>query len=90
MKKNLFFTLFAATQILCIVLYIHKSSVLMRASYRKQELEQLKLSHEAKKQELTHQLYIAQNQASIKDFARDQLHMATVKLTQIKTLHAHE
>lgn len=75
---------------LCIVAQIYKHSLLVQASYTKQNYELERESLLKEKQHLCQELQMLKNRAHIKQYAQTQLHMDTLKLKQIKRLHDHE
>jgi len=86
MKKNTFIALFITTHIVFIALQIHKHTLFIKESFRKQKNEKEKLKLEQNQQELTHELYALRNQGAIKKFAEKKLHMKPIRLNQVKTL----
>ncbi|MDP3889033.1 MAG: cell division protein FtsL [bacterium] len=90
MKKNSFIALFIATHIVFIVLQIHKHTLLIKESFRKQKKEKTKTTLEQQEQNLVHELYALRNQNNIKKFAEQKLNMKPVRLNQIKTLRNND
>ncbi len=89
MKSPRFITVFIATQIACVFLQIHKHSLFIKQSYRKQHADRIHDELQHKKQQLTQQLYALQSHSEIQKFATDQLKMTHVQLHQIKKLENH-
>ena len=86
MKKSFFLGICVSTQIVLIVLYIHKSNRFTTQFYRKQQLELAYKKLHDQHQSLVNNCYVAKNQDAIKDFAQQHLAMTTINLKQIKTL----
>lgn len=86
MKRPYFIIIFIATHIFFIIFQIDKHSKIIKLSYQKQKGEQKKEQLTQKIQDLTQQLYELQKRSSIKKFARDELDMKKIKLSQIKGL----
>lgn len=90
MKKRTFLVIFVTTNIVFIVLHIHKNTLIIKASYQKQRLEKEKAKLEAQKDTLNQQIHQLQNPSHIKKYAQEKLHMQKVKLHQIKKLPFNE
>jgi len=90
MKPNVTIALVVGVNVILLFLHIHKSSVLVAESYRKQKNEHLKQELSKKKDMLTQSLYTAKNHTAIKNFATKKLGMEPIRLSQIKTYAAHE
>lgn len=89
MKKQWFIPIFVGTHILFVFLIVHKNSNIIKQTYRKQHQEKIKEQLVQKKQQLTHQLYLAQHRSNARKFAVEKLHMTDVKIDQIKKLQSH-
>ncbi len=91
MKKNLFISLFVATNIGFFFLQIRKQMHFIKESFRKQKNERILAKLEQKEQDISNRLYMAQNKTDIKEYAHGTLHMIPVQLTQLKKLpHDHK
>lgn len=90
MKAPITIALFLGANVILLFLHIHKTSVLVAESYRKQKNEHAKDDLVKKKDLLIQQLYTAKNHAAIKGFAMKKLGMEPVRLSQIKTYTAYE
>lgn len=86
MKKKLNLLMFASIQILLVVGLIYKQSLYVGELYQEQRINAAKHDLEQKKQELLAKLYCCKNPDRIKDFAKNQLSMQPIALTQIKTV----
>lgn len=86
LRKNTLITLIIATHIVYSVLHIHKQTLFIKESYRKQKNEKIKneLDHELR--QLTQQLHRLRDYAHIELFARNSLHMRPIQLHHIKKL----
>lgn len=90
MKRSTFIAIFISTHFGFIFLQIHKHTGFIKQSFAKQKNERLLASLEVKKQQLTQDLHIAKNHASVREFAKTNLNMAPVRLSQIKKVSTHE
>lgn len=86
MKKVTFFTFFIVTNLLFLVLQIHKQSAYVQASYHNQRLEQKVHDLEQEKNSLTQELYELKNPHQLKEYAQTTLSMYPIRLNQIKTI----
>lgn len=89
MKSPRFVTIFIGAQIAFIFLQIHKHSLFIKQSYRKQHCERVHDEESHKNQQLTQQLYALQSHTEIKKFASEQLKMTHINLNQIKKMQAN-
>jgi hypothetical protein len=87
MKRATFIGLFISVHLVFVIAQIHKHSQIVKLSYQKQNFEKRRNDLVEKQHSLTHQLYAQKNLGAIKEFAIKNLHMAPVKLSQIKRLH---
>lgn len=85
MKVSLTVALFIGVNVMLLFLQIHKTSMLVAQSYRKQKNEHILDELAKQKQSLTQQLFSAKNHAAIKSYASKNLGMEPVRLSQIKT-----
>lgn len=90
MKAKVTIALVIGVNVTLLFLHIHKSSVLVAESYRKQKNEHLKQELSKKKDTLTQNLYTAKNHTTIKNFATKKLGMEPIRLSQIKSYDDHE
>lgn len=87
MKKTTFAAIFFSTHVLFIVLIIHKQNRFISLSYEKQKKERkLEELHE-KKTLLTQQYHALANPSLVKEFAKNQLHMDSIALSQVKKIN---
>lgn len=56
----------------------------IKESFRKQKNERVLAMKKQEQQELTNQLYTAQNKSDVKQYAHETLHMKPIQLTQLK------
>lgn len=84
MNKATFISLVIVINLLFIFLQIHKSSQFIKVSYEKQKIEHEINTLAQEKEILTHKLYAAQNQTSIKRYAQTVLKMRPVRFQQLK------
>lgn len=89
MDKKTKITIFIGTQLLLVVLHIHRHSLMVREIYRKQRAltAQQELTREI--QTLTQLLYVYKDPAAIKQFATQKLGMGPIRITQIKKIEQH-
>ena len=86
MKQSRFFTIFITTNVLFILLQIHKHTQIIRHSYKKQELEQQLTLLAEKKEQLTHILCEHKSHEAIHRYAQQELAMKPLQLNQIKKI----
>lgn len=86
MKRSYFIGIFVGTHLLGVFLLIHKYSLIIEQTYRTQEFQEESKTLSSKKQQLMHQLYVAQQRSSVKKFAQTTLHMHEISLANIKRL----
>lgn len=88
MKRSSFIALFIGTHITFVLLHIHKQSQLIKLSYEKQKIEQIKTALNEIKRQLTHQLCTLHNFASVKEYVANHpaMKLKPVKISQIKKL----
>jgi hypothetical protein len=87
MKRKTFAALFFSTHILFIVLIIHKQNRFISLSYEKQKKERVREELHEKKKLLTQQYHAHVNPSMVKDFAKSQLRMEPVALSQVRKLN---
>lgn len=86
MKQSRFLTIFITTNVLFILLQIHKHTQIVRHSYKKQELEQ-QLSVLSEKQELLTNTFCAiKSHDAIHTWAHNIQGMKPITLSQIKKI----
>jgi len=86
MKQSRFLTIFITSNVLFILLQIHKHTQIVRHSYKKQELEQQLLLLSEKKEQLTHILCSNKNHNTIYRYAQENLAMKPLQLSKIKKI----
>jgi hypothetical protein len=84
MKRSLTFIIIVGIGVFLLFVYIYQANQYLRESYYKQDLEKQKKKAEQKKQALVHQLYQIKNRDQVAVFAKNELRMAPIALTQIK------
>lgn len=90
MKRSTFIAIFISTHLGFVFLHIHKHTQFVKQTYTKQKNERHLASLEVKKQQLLQELHMAKNHSRIKEFAKTNLNMAPVRLSQIKKVPHHE
>ena len=90
MKQNTFIIIFIATNIIFIILHIHKHTLLIKTSYQKQRLEKEQQELIEQKNRLTTNLYELQKPSYIKEFAQKKLNMQSLTLSNIKKISAEK
>lgn len=86
MKQNTFIIIFIATNIMFIILHIHKHTLLIKTSYQKQRLEKEERELTEERNRLTTNLYELQKPSYIKQFAHKNLNMQPLTLSNIKKI----
>ncbi len=84
MKRTTFIAIFMSAHLCFIFLQIHKHTQFIKQSFAKQKNERLLASLEIKKQQLIQELHSVKNHANIGQFAKNNLNMGPVRLSQIK------
>lgn len=90
MKRSTFIALFLTAHLGFVFLHIHKHTKFVKLTFAKQKNERLLASLETKKQNLLQELHTVKNHAKIKEFAKENLKMSPVRLSQIKKAPHHE
>ncbi len=91
MRTKLFITLFISLTLICVFLHLHKESIIINLSYTKQKNEKTLTKLYEHKKQLAHELYTLQNRTTIKQFAKAELAMESMRLAAIrKWPHTHE
>lgn len=85
-RKNTLIALVIATHLVYSMLHIHKQTLFIKESYRKQKNEKIKAELDHELRQLTQQLYRLRDYAHIELFARNTLHMRPIQLRHIKKL----
>lgn len=84
MNQSRFLTIFITTNVLFILLHIHKHTQIVRYEYKKQELEQQINLLSNQKEQLLQTLCTLKSRESIYQYAQHQLNMRPLHLNQIK------
>ncbi len=87
MKKTTFATIFFCTHILFVILVIHKQNLFISLSYDKQKKEKLREELLEQKKLLTQRNHALANPSLVKDFAKKNLNMEPIALTQVRKLN---
>ena len=86
MKKSVLALLFIVVHILFIFVQIHKYSLLIRTSYKKQKNETKKIELKHKKEKLIHTLHTIKDKTRVQRYAQNKLNMQPIRLKQIRKL----
>lgn len=86
MSRIWFACFFVCSNLLFIFSLIYKNSYLVELSFAKQKHEKEKSVLLKEKASLIQELYNMQNQAHIKEYAINTLHMKKIKLKDLKSL----
>jgi hypothetical protein len=87
MKRTTFAIIFFSTHVLFILLTIHKQNLFISLSYEKQKNEQLCAELQEKKTLLSRNYHALTSPIIVKDFAKKNLQMESVALSQVRKLH---
>lgn len=86
LNRSAFIALFIGTQVVLIVLQIHKHTCITRLSYEKGKNEAQKQELLRTKQDLTNQLYTLADRTSVKQFASEKLKLQPISISQVKKI----
>jgi len=86
LRKKTFVILFISGHIIFIFLQIYNHTQYIQQTYKKQSYEKKHDILREKEQRLIHQLYTLKDQAVIKQFAQNTLHMQSNRLNQVKKI----
>ncbi len=87
--KLFWILLFAAIQILIVILHISKQSLWVKISYTTQKYEHQLANIAQQKKIVLHQLYELKNPKEIKKYAQEHLGMQSIKMGTLKRISSH-
>lgn len=86
MKSKTFMLIIITSTIAIAFLFIHRQSLYVKYTYKKQRLEQHKSELLEKQDTLNKKLYILKNPSTVAQQARDKYALKTIDIKQIKKL----
>ncbi len=86
LRKKTFVILFIAGHIIFIFLQIYNHTQYIQQTYKKQSYEKEHDILREEEQKLTQQLYALKDRTTIKQFAKNRLHMQSNRLNQVKKI----
>ena len=89
MKRRTFITTVITTNVLFILLVVHKHNKVTELLYKKQHLEKELQMCIKQEQSLHQELCDLQNRSTVKAYAAKYLHMSPVTLKQMRKLSTH-
>lgn len=89
MKKVTFTGTVLATQVIFLLLHIHKYSTITELMYTKQRYEDEITKLEQEEQRFKQELCALQNKKTVSRYAQKYLAMSPVRLQQLRTLEPH-
>jgi hypothetical protein len=89
MKKRTFLITVILTNVMFVILLIHKRSTITGLMYKKQRYEQELHLLAKQENELTHELCNLQDRNTVKTYASTYLNMSPISIGQMQKLTAH-
>jgi hypothetical protein len=86
MRRSAFVAIFFGSQLLFVLLQIHKHILITSLSYHKLKRESDKMALLKQKQDLINQWYQVTDPDAVKTFAEEHLHLKSISLTQVKKI----